>query len=428
MIVKEPWVKTKQRVGVLHSISFLSLRKFLSPKHVMFADQEFFSWIHRKYSIFPKRSFRFPSLFFLHRTHEINDVHINHTTNVLEQRTYFFHHHSLHIYLAPQLNSRHSITKNVQTHAAKCHSFPSQTLQQLDFYQLRQRQSSRLGEERENDSDRVRTQMFRENTEKASEHLTSQMIQENKERPRKLDNFRTREFADYRAGEFTDFRASEFYNKSLTIQRFFKHVSHEQQPTHSGTTLHHHIIKRVAFPLRNQQQARFVPITPHFFRSFYHEQSLRLTGKENLIPVLKHHPIESQKTAYIISAIQQNSANQEANAPIFSQPNERPYQPLPSKNTFLSPLKPVVPALFYYHPQKAALNDLKKSITHKEQHLVKETTHIAQSNSARPPDAQNLSPTHLVTTQNELNQLTEQVYHLLERKLKVERERRGRYA
>jgi len=80
--------------------------------------------------------------------------------------------------------------------------------------------------------------------------------------------------------------------------------------------------------------------------------------------------------------------------------------------------------LHYINPLKNALDDLKKSVASIEIKTAEGETFIAKSRSDKSPISHKASDiTHKMNIN--LNHLTNQVYQMLERKIKVEKERRG---
>ena len=81
-----------------------------------------------------------------------------------------------------------------------------------------------------------------------------------------------------------------------------------------------------------------------------------------------------------------------------------------------------ISGLHFFNPLKVALDDLKESIASIERKAVEERTSVKKSNLAtysapeRMPD---------ISHSTNINHLTNQVYQMLERKIRVERERRG---
>jgi len=115
---------------------------------------------------------------------------------------------------------------------------------------------------------------------------------------------------------------------------------------------------------------------------------------------------------------QKSEIGKERYSPIntFEQPTiESTRHPIPSGST---------PTLHYINPLKNALDDLKKSLASIERKTAEGETFIEKPMSDNSPlDHKASDITHKMNIN--LNQLTDQVYQILERKIRIEKERRG---
>ncbi len=85
-----------------------------------------------------------------------------------------------------------------------------------------------------------------------------------------------------------------------------------------------------------------------------------------------------------------------------------------------------IPILHYHNPSEVALDDLKKSVAGIEKKVAERESFIEKYGS------ENLSISHKesdIANKADINtsHLTDQIYQMLERKIAIERERRGLY-
>jgi hypothetical protein len=103
------------------------------------------------------------------------------------------------------------------------------------------------------------------------------------------------------------------------------------------------------------------------------------------------------------------------------------HEPVDEKGTIQHPVSDSsIPILHYHNPSEAVLDDLKKSVAGIEKKVAERESFIEKYGS------ENLSISHKeydIGNKADINMshLTDQIYQMLERKIAIERERRGLY-
>jgi hypothetical protein len=103
------------------------------------------------------------------------------------------------------------------------------------------------------------------------------------------------------------------------------------------------------------------------------------------------------------------------------------HEPVDEKGTIPHPVSDSsIPILHYHNPSEVALDDLKKSVAGIEKKVAERESFIEKYGS------ENLSISHKefdIANKADINtsHLTDQIYQMLERKIAIERERRGLY-
>jgi len=94
------------------------------------------------------------------------------------------------------------------------------------------------------------------------------------------------------------------------------------------------------------------------------------------------------------------------------------------ENTNYTVKKDATPTLHYINPLSVALNDLKKTVEIIEKKVAESESFTGKSGSENSSFG-NIMSDISNKENNNITHLTEQVYQMLERKIKIERERRG---
>lgn len=414
---------------LLHPNAFLLWKNRSAPANFMKTEHTFFTQIRAKYDVFRPRSLRFPMLFFL-RTHDglrATRLSVNKMALFPVRKNYAFY-QSVHVHIPLLFHLSHLLmTRPEKDHAIYGTSpgeeaLPSHTLVFPPPGSSRQKEFSLFSGEKilsplKFYHHEQQTLFFREMVwMRNRDNFTFErgMHGFTRENPAPLQK------RNLISGLSHDRIIHPEVADSLYAIHKDKHIDARQQLSLFPGILNHHTATNV-LPLSKATQRHILISTAFPFLNFsHHTQDATLAMREKYrVQASEYTVIDQQRLTLPTSSFNQFTS-------VLPQPvTVSEHQTTPK--AFSSHSERSAPVLQHYHPLKVVLDDLKKSLADKETGMTKEITRLEHVNSSLTPGSQNASSGRTDPRVSDLHQLTEKVYSMLEKKIALERERRGIY-
>lgn len=414
--------------ALLHPNAFLLWKNRSTPAYLMRPDQNFFTKIRAKYDVFRPRSLRFPMLFFL-RTHDglrVTRLFVNKTSLFPVRKEYTFYQsvHPLLFHLSHLLMTRsekdhaiYGVSPGEEMLRSHTLSFPPGSSRQKEFSLFPGEKILSSLKIYHHEQQTLFLNTFRERFGRQNRDNSTferGMYGFTGENPAPLQK------RNLISGLFRDRVIYPGVADSLYAIHKDKQIDARQQLRLSPGILNRHTMTTVLSLSKATQRHILISAAFPFLNFSHHTQNVTLSmrGKDG-VQTSEYTLIDQQRQTFPTSSFSQFTSILHQSTTV----SEHRITP----KTLSSHSGSSVPVLQYYHPLKVVLDDLKKSFAGKEKGMTKEITRLEHVNSSHTPGSQNASSGRTDPMASDLNQLTEKVYSMLEKKITLERERRGIY-